>query len=351
MIRTVDGHNSALLKAQARAARDVRAERGESSRTGASRLFGGAMRSVGRERDNRRSERDDRSGKRYVNEKEFDRSRQRDNRSDRMSKADRDEVDLDYKPGYRYRSDDVDGRDRHDHRNSQNSRRSRVDTSGIEPRNSLESSREKHSRHMDRPKSPRRHASYSDQEGAPLSELYIKAKPTHPVYHSASPPASDPPLPLFSTTPAPPPVSKMDKYFNREYDPRLDLGQVPKEGFIGEVGWDNMLAILKERGKKRRHHSPTLSEDPFDIPVTTAIRASSPRRLDRVQKEKKKMRWGSDESEQERERAKRKEKRRKEKQREKDLNLTTMADLGGGETMFDMAYIKKGKIREWDVGK
>jgi hypothetical protein len=42
----------------------------------------------------------------------------------------------------------------------------------------------------------------------------------------------------------------MDKYFQSSYDPRLDLGAVPKEGLVAEVGWDNMLAILKERGKK-----------------------------------------------------------------------------------------------------
>lgn len=42
----------------------------------------------------------------------------------------------------------------------------------------------------------------------------------------------------------------MDKYFTADYDPRLDLGDVPREGYVPEVGWDNMLAILKERGKK-----------------------------------------------------------------------------------------------------
>jgi hypothetical protein len=42
----------------------------------------------------------------------------------------------------------------------------------------------------------------------------------------------------------------MDKYFESDYDPRLDLGEVPRNGYVPEVGWDNMLAILKERGKK-----------------------------------------------------------------------------------------------------
>jgi hypothetical protein len=42
----------------------------------------------------------------------------------------------------------------------------------------------------------------------------------------------------------------MDRYFKRDYDPRLDVGEVPKTGPVTAVGWDNMLAVLKERGKK-----------------------------------------------------------------------------------------------------
>ena len=54
-------------------------------------------------------------------------------------------------------------------------------------------------------------------------------------------------------------LSKMDKYFDTGYDPRLDLGAVPKEGMVAEVGWDNMLAILKERGQKVSHSSSSRS--------------------------------------------------------------------------------------------
>jgi hypothetical protein len=49
----------------------------------------------------------------------------------------------------------------------------------------------------------------------------------------------------------------MDKYFESDYDPRLDLGEVPRNGYVPEVGWDNMLAILKERGKKVSNPQPT----------------------------------------------------------------------------------------------
>ncbi len=174
-----------------------------------------------------------------------------------------------------------------------------------------------------------------------------------PPPSALSPPQEDPPPPPTPLPPPPPALSKMDKYFTHEYDPRLDLGEVPKEGFVGEVGWDNMLAILKERGKKRRHHSPTLSDDPLDIPAASAIRATSPpaRRLEKPRKERKRRTW-SDESEDEREREKRKEKRRAEKQREKALTTTmTTEGAADGKGMFDMAYVKKGGVREWDVGK
>lgn len=42
----------------------------------------------------------------------------------------------------------------------------------------------------------------------------------------------------------------MDKYFKKSYDPALDVGEVPKTGLVTAVGWDNMLAVLKDRGKK-----------------------------------------------------------------------------------------------------
>lgn len=68
---------------------------------------------------------------------------------------------------------------------------------------------------------------------------------------SAPPPGDSPPLP-----PSPPRMaSKMDKYFNTSYDPRLDLGEVPAEGLIQAVGWDGMLEVLKERGRKVSLHS------------------------------------------------------------------------------------------------
>ena len=162
VIRNVDGHNSALLKAQAESARDARGERrGESSRSGASRLFGGALQGMRSDhrgrgaRSERRSERGERRGSERGErrrERSEDRQRSRDNSTD----------------GHR------------SHRKREETERAR------------------------------------------------------------------------SRSPEPPPASKMDKYFKRDYNPRLDYGEVPKEGLVAEVGWDNMLAVLKEKGKKVR---------------------------------------------------------------------------------------------------
>ena len=69
---------------------------------------------------------------------------------------------------------------------------------------------------------------------------------------SAAPPPPPADVPPSPPPPSPPvaPLSKMDRYFDTTYDPRLDLGEIPAEGMIASVGWDNMLAVIKDKGKK-----------------------------------------------------------------------------------------------------
>ena len=67
----------------------------------------------------------------------------------------------------------------------------------------------------------------------------------------------------------------------------------------------------------------------------------------RERKERRKRRGDSDDSDDERSRAKRKEKRKK----EKALATTSSGTVGEGLSTFDMPYVKKGGVREWDVGK
>lgn len=367
MIRTVDGHNSALLRAQAMAARDVRVGRGESSRSGASRLFGGAMRSVGRERESRGSDRERESRRHGRDAEEVDERWRRDGTLRRSARDEEDEINERKRNherrdrgrsrrSYRDEEEEVNGRRRNDGRSElsrrerrERDRRSRRDQGGRPQEESDEDSRHRRTHQSEQDGKTN---GADDEEEHRSKHTNRHTKPSRsPLPVASSPPVKPSPLPPSPTLPPALALSKMDKYFNREYDPRFDLGEVPKEGFIGEVGWHNMLAILKERGKKRRHHSPTLSDDPLDIPAATAIRASSPSRMDNVKprRKEKKMRW-SDESDDERERGKRKEKKKQEKQREKNLTTTVNGD-GDGKGMFDMAYVKKGGVREWDVGK
>ena len=102
---------------------------------------------------------------------------------------------------------------------------------------------------------------------------------------------------------------------------------------------------------QRRHQSPTLSDDPYDIPQKPALPDIASRRLEdtghRERKERSKRRGDSDASDDERSRAKRKEKRKK----EKAVAATSTGALGEGLASFDMPYVKKGGVREWDVGK
>lgn len=119
-----------------------------------------------------------------------------------------------------------------------------------------------------------------------------------------------------SPTPGPEPVpyvpSKMDKYFQESYDPRLDVAplsvpQVPKTGLINNAefeGWDAMLELLRQRREdkeeKRRLEQLGYNKDEIRQVLTTGALAS--------------------------------------------LN-------SGGASIMNLQYKKRGAVREWDVGK
>ncbi|KAG2136546.1 uncharacterized protein EDB93DRAFT_1253989 [Suillus bovinus] len=127
-------------------------------------------------------------------------------------------------------------------------------------------------------------------------------------HHNArSPSSSPPPLP-----PAQLP-SKMDKYFQESYDPRLDVAtlpvpNVPATGLVSDAefeGWDAMLELIRQRredkAEKKRLERLGISKDKVNKKDTDSGVAD---------------RWAS-----------------------------------GGDNIMDIEYKKRGTVREWDLGK
>lgn len=121
-----------------------------------------------------------------------------------------------------------------------------------------------------------------------------------------SPSVSPPPLPPTALP------SKMDKYFDDSYDPRLDVAPlsipaVPKTGLINEAeyaGWEAMLELLQKR-REDKEEKKRLEKLGF------------PSREIKLEQLKKR---GSGEA-------------------------------SGGDSIMDIEYKKRGSIREWDLGK
>ncbi|WRT70186.1 uncharacterized protein IL334_007180 [Kwoniella shivajii] len=366
VIRTVDGHNSALLKSQAQAAQDARQDRrggGESSSSSTrggrgvgNRLFGGALKDMGRNSGLKGKERERDSGNERSSRRHHDDT---DDRHRHTSRRERRGDRYDDERSDRYRSERDGDRDSDMHRDR--TIRHRNDENGHSAR------RLRH----DYP-DEEEYTNYAEQshinnnQRRSISPI-IQDRKAHPPQHR-----SNPPSPPRSPSPAPAPISKMDKYFSQTYDPRLDLPAVPKEGMIQDVGWDNMLAILKEKGKKRRNQSPTLSDSiPAPPPgVLPSKRAYSPdtlsRKLEkkdrRIRKEERRKRRGSDSDSSENERERKKEKKRKERQKDKErerqdeLKYSGLKKEGGSNKatsgiLDGYNYSKQGSTREWDVGK
>lgn len=267
-------------------------------------------------RDRRRNEREyDRSDQRREKERvEGRRSGRRDSDSDeeserRSSRArkgtddhsrkHRDRYDSDGKRQSRRRRD----RERSKSQDRDRERRSERDDSRLGSKDKSRSGRERDESDSDR---HRRHSPRS------RPSRKIKDQPPPPD----SPPPPSPPLPGRE------PISRMDKYFTQDYDPRFDVGEVPRTGIVTDVGWDSMLSILKERGKKvsrfaqhldlttqRRRNSPGLSPSPEPVkrdrlPMSAALLSSVPSQAPEDSK-----------------------------------------------SVMDMEYTPRGGMRAWDVGK
>ncbi|GAA6020921.1 hypothetical protein JCM8202_005495 [Rhodotorula sphaerocarpa] len=156
-----------------------------------------------------------------------------------------------------------------------------------------------------------------------------------------SPSAPLPPVPPPALPNAPLP-SKMDKYFSPTYDPRLDytLTDVTDSatGLIADGafdGWDRMLETVKVRKEDKR---------------------------EREEREKAERR-----RERERRRAEREERRQRRKRRRRSGSAAGSSRSGASDSdegegvvgprydpasgLMEVAYARKGKTREWDLGK
>lgn len=131
--------------------------------------------------------------------------------------------------------------------------------------------------------------------------------------------------------PSEPLPSKMDRYFSDNYDPRLDysLDDVTDRstGLIAEGAfdtWDRMLDVVKAR-----------KEDKKEKELREKLERKAER--DRIRKER--------------------EGRRKRKRRHGSVSGSSSEDdeveprYDPSSGLMDMQYAKKGKTREWDLGK
>lgn len=120
---------------------------------------------------------------------------------------------------------------------------------------------------------------------------------------------------LPSRSPSPKLSSKMDKYFESSYDPRLDTGpltlpSIPSTGLIDGAefeGWEAMLEVVRQRREDRAER----------------------KRLERL---------GLLPSD-------------KEKPNKKTLGDSGAWTMDTGVSVMDIKYDKRGAVREWDMGK
>jgi hypothetical protein len=157
----------------------------------------------------------------------------------------------------------------------------------------------------------------------PNSDLVEPSRHQHQVHpdSSSSRTAMSPETSSRPPSPQPssfsPPPSKMDKYFEKSYDPRLDVApltapKVPATGLIDNAefeGWDAMLELIRLRREDKEEK----------------------KRLERLGLGKT-------------------SKTSKNSGKSEALSVNDRW-AGGGVNIMEIEYKKKGSVREWDLGK
>ena len=256
----MDDHNTALLREQALAAQEASRDlpvasgsrdRGDSNLqergsrpnrpVGAARLFGGAL-GAARSSKNRQTEIEDRRD--HRRERSPYRSQEA---SSNRSYGGRKRGDDDRSPGPSRRIEKSHRSERENSR-ERSSTLARRRSRSREARPDRERETDRRSTRRERSRSPSGLKDKSPSEGKRGSESKSRGdrfslEKDEPECDGAN---------------APPIQSKMDRYFEESYNPQLDLTGVlpiPSSGLVPDIGWDNMLAVLKEKGKKVRGFS------------------------------------------------------------------------------------------------
>ena len=176
----------------------------------------------------------------------------------------------------------------------------------------LGSERQPRDRRSSTPWTPRwDHETSSKDDTIPIPSASRHSSPSSrvPSRPSSPSPGPQPPMQL---------PSKMDRYFEESYDPRLDVAplsapKVPASGLINNAefeGWDAMLELIRVRREDKEEK----------------------KRLDRLGLSKEKV---------------------KAKKNVPINSSAAVADRWSSEgvSILDIEYKKRGSVREWDVGK
>ncbi|KAF4604640.1 hypothetical protein EYR40_003414 [Pleurotus pulmonarius] len=167
----------------------------------------------------------------------------------------------------------------------------------------------------------------SDREAELRRTLKGKHKATSPPMGSRKRSSSETTMSISepasrASTPGPDPLpqlpSKMDKYFEESYDPRLDVAplsapKVPATGLINNAeyeGWDAMLDLLRQRKEDKDERKRM---ERLGIPIPKATKPNN----------------------------------------KKSLGGSSAMDerWSTGDNIMGIEYTKRGSVREWDVGK
>ena len=296
IIRSTDEHNKSVLKAQAEAAEEIKRERREQERR---ERQARAEEASAAERDRRRAK-----GK----GREVDESSESWDRWDGRS-ADRKWRRRNWET-WNGEEEDSSRRNARHHRSSRHHSEEEVKEAQSRRRSHRSSrphskspSRDKHKRSKRRSASPKPRT--TDREQELKEKLHSSRSKVRP--RSLSPDDSR------SSTPGPEPAphvpSKMDRYFEDTYDPRMDVTapHVPSTGLINNAefeGWDTMLDLLRQRQEDKEEK----------------------KRLQR-------MGYSKDEIK---------------KAISKPAASASSSQSNG---IMDIEYKKRGAVREWDMGK